>query len=278
MEQNKQYLIEKGFPSQLVQVLTAQESKLCCDYAAASEAYYVSDSPIMSDSEFDLLTAKIEQTNLQIHNWLQTVIFDKDKFVQKTYEGNDFTQEMISLFKIKENNKPNLCRLDIKRFFGAKYPNQKIYVAPKFDGCSLKATFETVMNTDGTVLKIKQVITRGGIDVTNMMKSIIIRDINKHLVVINLKTMCITGELVIRKERFKTKYSSEVGGDYENPRNFVAGILKSKAVNPEILEDLDFIPCTDGINPIKTTIPFHFKHGIRCNSTRFGGIVQFLQI
>ena len=240
----KQFLLENGFPEDLINSLDSLD--LLVEYTEATKAYYVNDDVIMTDSEFDMLSDRIKQTYPTVYNWLQTVIYDKDKFVQKTIDGNDFTQEMISLFKIKENNKPSLCWQEIRRFFGNKYQNQQLLLSPKFDGCSLKITFETTSKP----YSIKQIITRGGIDVTKLMESIVLRDIDKYAVDVNQRTLCITGELVIRKDVFKQKYSSEVGGDYENPRNFVAGVLKRKSVETSILNDLDFIPCTDGINPI----------------------------
>lgn len=240
----KQFLLENGFPEDLISSLDSLD--LLVEYTEATKAYYVNDDVIMTDSEFDMLSDRIKQNYPTVYNWLQTVIYDTDKFVQKTIDGNDFTQEMISLFKIKENNKPSLCWQEIRRFFGNSYQNQQLLLSPKFDGCSLKVTFEQ----DSTLYSIKQIITRGGIDVTQLMMPIVSRDIDKYAVDVNQRTLCITGELVIRKDVFKQKYSSEVGGDYENPRNFVAGILKRKSVETSILNDLDFVPCTDGINPI----------------------------
>lgn len=253
----KQFLLENGFPEDLINSLASLD--LLVDYTEATKAYYVNDEVIMTDSEFDMLSDKIKQTYPTVYNWLQTVIYDKDKFVQKTIDGNDFTQEMISLFKIKENNKPSLCWQEIRRFFGNRYQNQQLLLSPKFDGCSLKITF------DINERNIKQIITRGGIDVTKLMESIVLRDIDKYAVDVNQRTLCITGELVIRKDVFKQKYSSEVGGDYENPRNFVAGILKRKSVETSILNDLNFIPCTDGINPISIRFQLLSKQSFTTN-------------
>lgn len=271
----KQFLIENGFPEDLISSLDSLD--LLVEYTEATKAYYVNDDVIMTDSEFDMLSDKIKQNYPTVYNWLQTVIYDKDKFVQKTIDGNDFTQEMISLFKIKENNKPSLCWQEIRRFFGNRYQNQPLLLSPKFDGCSLKVTFEKTDNVTSDINErsinernineriIKQIITRGGIDVTQLMMSIVSRDIDKYAVDVNQRTLCITGELVIRKDVFKQKYSSEVGGDYENPRNFVAGVLKRKSVETSILNDLDFIPCTDGINPISIRFPLLTQQSFTTN-------------
>lgn len=268
METTISRLINSGlFTEHQIEQLKLSDS-LCekiCNYIDASESYYFpkdDEEPFMSDQEFDSLLDSIKEDNLLIWQHLHKFILTQTepgiyKFVIKTEQGEDFTQEMISLFKIKENNKPALCVNEIRNFFGSSYSEQVLHVSPKFDGCSLKVTFEKPLyNYD-----IKQIITRGGIDVTWLLKPIIIRDINKYNIEINEKTMCVTGELVIRKDTFRKKYSSEIGGDYENPRNFVSGMLKRKTLSNEILEDLDFVPCTDGVNPISVVIYYPEKNG-----------------
>lgn len=265
-------LISSGlFTEQQIEHLNLSDS-LCeklCTYIDASESYYFpkdDEEPFMTDQEFDSLLDSIKEDNLLIWQHIQKYIITEVehgtyKFVVKTEQGEDFTQEMISLFKIKENNKPALCVNEIRKFFGSTYSGRNsernLYIAPKFDGCSLKVTFEKPLyNYD-----IKQIITRGGIDVTGLIKPIIIRDINKYNIEINKNTMCVTGELLIKKDTFRKKYSSEVGGDYENPRNFVSGMLKRKTLSNEILDDLDFVPCTDGVNPISIVIAYPEKNG-----------------
>ena len=243
-----------GFPFDIIQGLTEQQSaeeylQDLCDYAYASKKYYTEAFAHISDSEFDALSEKIEKEQPKVFAWLQSVIFDKDKFVRKTEKnGPDFTQEMISLFKIKENNRPAICISEVRRFLCPNNQAKQLYIAPKLDGCSLKVTYESTPDKYG-YYQISSIITRGGIDVTELVK-IVVNRYTHNVCPINHKTFTITGELVIEKEVFARKYSSEVGGDYENPRNFVAGCLKRKELDSEVLSDLAFVPCTDGINPI----------------------------
>lgn len=249
MNENNKKLETYGFPSLLLEGLSNEQLCDLLNYSNYSEKYYVGCEAIVSDSEFDALSEKIEKEQPKVYAWLQTVIFDKDKFVKKN--GPDFTQEMISLFKIKENNRPAICISEVRKFLRN---NQELYIAPKLDGCSLKVTYESTPDkygyaSAGSTHQISSIITRGGIDVTELVKIVVNRYVH-NVCPINHKTFIITGELVIEKEVFARKYSSEVGGDYENPRNFVAGCLKRKELDSEVLSDLAFIPCTDGINPI----------------------------
>ena len=235
-----------GFPLELIQKASEDELQDLNDYAYASKTYYTETFTHISDAEFDALSEKIEKEQPKVFAWLQSVIFDKDKFVRKTEKnGPDFTQEMISLFKIKENNRPALCISEVRKFLRN---NKELYIAPKLDGCSLKVTYESIPDKYG-YYQISNIITRGGIDVTNLVMIVVNRYVH-NICPINHKTFTITGELVIEKEVFARKYSSEVGGDYENPRNFIAGCLKRKELDSEVLSDLAFVPCTDGINPI----------------------------
>lgn len=281
METTISRLINSGlFTEHQIEHLKLSDSlcKKICNYIDASESYYFpkdDEEPFMSDQEFDSLLDSIKEDNLLIWQHLHKFILTQTesgiyKFVIKTEQGEDFTQEMISLFKIKENNKPALCVNEIRNFFGSSYSGQVLHVSPKFDGCSLKVTFEKP-NTDGNQIhsvtseinerSIKQIITRGGIDVTELMGTVVLRGILNFNVILNPRTNCICGELLIKKSVFRKKYSSEVGGDYENPRNFVSGMLKRKTLSNEILEDLDFVPCTDGVNPISVDISYSNENG-----------------
>ena len=126
-----------GFPLELIQKASEDELQDLNDYAYASKTYYTETFTHISDAEFDALSEKIEKEQPKVFAWLQSVIFDKDKFVRKTEKnGPDFTQEMISLFKIKENNRPALCISEVRKFL---LNNKELYIAPKLDGCSQEA-------------------------------------------------------------------------------------------------------------------------------------------
>lgn len=231
----KQFLIENGVPENLLDNLSEEQLLLLTEYVNATREYYVSDDEMISDAEFDDITEKIKSEMLSVYNWLQTVIYRIDKFMPA------LQHEMLSLHKIKIDNSPTLRIRDIYEFFKTNYGQSNFYMAPKFDGCSLKVIFNSVR-------KVQKIITRGGNDVTEKMLPVILRTLeSKKLPDTIFNNGCITGELVISKQIFKDKY---LDADYANPRNFVSGILNRKNVDTDILNDLVFVPCTDGINPI----------------------------
>lgn len=209
-------------------------------WCKACSAYYDTnpdEEPIMSDTEFDELQEELLSSgDEKLIKFIKSGIYRNGKI-----ETNHYVQEMISLFKIKWKSKAEIT--DIKKFFfqsGIQNVSNLKY-GPKFDGCSLKITWEKTL----TVTRIKQIITRGGIDVTKIFQN--------HPDILDTKkyeTRIVCGELLCMKETFARKYSSEVGGDYENPRNFVGGLVKKSEIPESILNDLSFISCTDGINTL----------------------------
>ena len=206
-------------------------------------AYYDTESdeePIMSDTEFDALNEELIN-NILIGDWIKHSIYRNGKFEQK---HDDYEQEMISLFKIKWGEPSRMT--DIGNFWklsGNKLSElmrtNNLWYARKYDGCSLKITH----NQDGS---IKSIITRGGLDITNTFKHHpAIKELYSHF-----GTKIVCGELMIRNSIFNKKYSVDAGGNYENPRNYVGGLVKKKEISQEVLNDLTFIPCTDGIDPL----------------------------
>ena len=188
----------------------------------AVEAYYNSDSPIMSDPEFDNLTQEL------LDNGTPDII----EFINNTVENKEASSEglQLSLKKIKFKDKSTFS--EIQKFF--KFDIKKKYlIAPKFDGCSLRIN-----------LKEDVITTRGGVNVKDKFASnpSVQKSISKYS-----DLDYIVGELVISKKVFNDKYS----GIYENPRNIVAGFLNSKNINPDIdPNDFEFIHLTDGTNPL----------------------------
>lgn len=215
-------------------------------------AYYDTESdeePIMSDSEFDALNEELVD-NVLIGDWIKHSIYRNGRFEQK---HDDYEQEMISLFKIKWAESTRMT--DINNFWklsGNTTANLvkklNIWYARKYDGCSLKITH----NQDGT---IKSIITRGGLDITETFKKHpAIQELYSHF-----GTKIVCGELMIRNSVFNEKYSVDAGGNYENPRNYVGGLVKKKQISQEVLNDLTFIPCTDGIDPLLNAGYKHYK-------------------
>lgn len=218
------------FMKELLNKLADNQTIELNNWVEATRAYYT-DEAIMSDPEFDELQEKLLSYNIpELTHFINSGIFKVDRIE----EVAEYTQEMISLFKIKYKNKSNVS--EIKKFLADAINNKiNLYYAPKLDGSALKITWNFTENIE----IIESIISRGGLDVTNHFKN--------HPDIIATKKYrkkIIAGELVINKQLFMDKYSDE----WENPRNFVGKFLKQKTIEKEIIDDLKFIPCTDGIN------------------------------
>jgi NAD-dependent DNA ligase len=193
----------------------------------ASDLYY-NDEPIMSDEQFDDLTDELKEIGKKYY-FISEIVEKKIQTVDGLVDVEEVKSQMISLFKIKYVG--YISVQEINKFLNPNR-NQEIdnllVFGPKLDGMAIKQSIQP----NGKRL----IITRGGQDVTDLL--INHKDLGKI-------TRPIThGELVIKKSVFNEKYSIENGGDYENPRNCIMGVLKQ---NPN---DLDFIECTDGISPL----------------------------
>jgi len=185
------------------------------------------DEPIMSDVEFDELTEELLSDGTdEMKKTIHSLIICNDENVV-----NHSPSEMISLAKIKWKSKASIT--NINKFFG--YKNRNYYYSIKLDGVSLQIEWDLINK------EIKLIKTRGGLDVTNKLKNML--TIQNTL---NCNCPIVNGELVIKKSIFKEKYSD----DFENPRNFVGGIVKRDIIEKSIQDDLVFIACTDGKNPI----------------------------
>ena len=196
-------------------------------WVEASDAYY-NDEPIMSDPEFDELTEELRNLTTQnkSYNFILEIINTKIQTLNGLVDAVEITSEMISLKKIKWSGLTTIN--EIIRFLNPKRSTEIInYYALKLDGMAIK------VSKQNNVVKI---LTRGGQDVTDLL-------INHHQIR-TIERPITHGELVIKKSVFDEKYSVENGGEYENPRNCILGVLKQ---NPN---DLDFIECTDGVSPL----------------------------
>ena len=218
-------------------------------YIDASKEYYT-DEAIMSDAQFDELTETLKSYGIKdLTDFIDKTIYREENAAGEP--GMDmveqYTQEMISLLKIKYKDKSSVS--EIKKFFiGVRQQKKR---GPKLDGAALKITWEFPENVKPYV---KQILSRGGLDVTDMFKDH--WDIQDT---VKFRQNIIAGELVINKKLFAEKYSSEAGGDYENPRNFVGKLLKQKSISEEIHNDLRFVACTNGINPLPNHVWTDFE-------------------
>lgn len=217
-------------------------------FIEASEKYYMGNTPIMTDAEFDLLSDKLTAYNItELTEFINKSIYRKDEGMVPVDPDNIELQEMISLFKIKYKSKASV--VDINKFFRQSVTDKNLlkFYSPKFDGAAIKITFD-LSNDESEILLIQ---SRGGLDITELLKN--------HPDIIATKKYrrpIIAGELVINKTTFLNKYSidSDTDYEYENARNFVGSLIKQNSIEKEIFDDIEFVACTDGKNPIENTI------------------------
>jgi NAD-dependent DNA ligase len=174
----------------------------------ADDAYFNSESPIMSDNEYDILCQILEGTKPTIGCLPRT-----DKVKLPVHMG--------SLTKYNDEKSLNL--------FLEKFNHKSFNVQEKLDGVSCLY----VRNSDGEI----RLYTRGngtlGTDITHLLISgLKIPHVSNYK-----RSFMVRGELIMSKKIFEEKYSH----DFKNIRNMVSGQLSKKNPNNDIIRDLDFV-------------------------------------
>jgi DNA ligase (NAD+) len=188
------------------------ESELSNMIRDANDAYYCNKDPILTDNEYDILREYTEKKH------------PKNKAVQEGHtqckmevERNKvkLPYEMWSMDKIKPDTK-------------ALGKWKKKYTGPYVLSCKLDGV-SGMYSTEGDEPKL---YTRGngkvGQDVSHLIP---------FLKLPEKKGVVIRGEFIVPKNIFTEKYASK----YANPRNFVAGLVNQKKINPTDFDDLDFV-------------------------------------
>ena len=179
-----------------------------------SHHYYNTGLPLIEDDIYDILLDEYKNKNpsSNIFNLIGASITKRSEIVKVT-----LPYWLGSLNKIK----PNTRELD--NFF-KKY-NKPFLISEKLDG--LSALLHIRNNT-------YKLYTRG-----NGIEG---QDISYILPLINIKLnikedISIRGELIMKEETFKTKYSNL----YPKSRSLIAGNVNAKKPNILILKDIDFV-------------------------------------
>jgi len=208
-----------------------------------AKAYYVDDTPLVTDETYDKLYHEVKDYELKNPNNIDYTSptqrvgdmlkdgFSKAKHLSRMWSMEDIfnTQELIEwIERVKK-------LADIDRF----------YIEPKFDGASLNLIYD-----DG---KLVQAITRGngveGEDVTNNAKAI-----SSIPLEIKEKTLIeIRGEVLMKYSEFERINKERVEKEEEpfaNPRNASAGTLRQ--LDPAVVakRNLIFIPWGVGVNSL----------------------------
>lgn len=195
----------------------------------ASDAYYVDDSPIMSDKKYDELYDELEALERETGYILASSVTQKVQGkVLKGFQKVTHSKPMLSAAKTKDVN-------EIKRFVG----NNDFYCSYKLDGLTLVTIYE-----GGT---FKKAITRGtgliGEDVTEQAKTI--SNLPMHI--------SYDGYLELRGECVVSWYDFHKineGLDYSHPRNLAAGSLRNLDTNITKQRNLSYVvfECVSDLN------------------------------
>ena len=184
----------------------------------ANYAYYDESDPIMNDNLYDILR----------------------EYVLKKYPDNITAKNAHASCEIPiEKNKVKLpyelWSMDkIKPESSALYDWTQKYVGPYIISCKLDGI--SALYVSGKNFNEAKLYTRGngiyGHDISHFIPYIIKQNSDFEV------SFVLRGEIIIKKEVFQKKYASK----FANPRNFVAGIINKKTIDPDIINDLDFIP------------------------------------
>tara|TARA_Y100000591_G_C21848092_1_gene709905 strand:+ start:727 stop:4128 length:3402 start_codon:yes stop_codon:yes gene_type:complete len=178
----------------------------------ANNAYYCDKTPILTDNEYDILR---EYTGEKYPN---------NKAVK---EGH--TKCKMEVVKNKVKLPYEMWSMDkIKPDTGALGKWKKKYPGPYILSCKLDGV-SGLYSTEGAEPKL---YTRGNGKVG--------QDISHLIPFLRLPKesgIVIRGEFIIPKDTFTEKYSKK----FSNPRNFVAGLINQKKIDPADFENLDFV-------------------------------------
>jgi len=216
-------------------LMTFSEDELSTMIRTANDAYYCDQQPILTDNEYDVLreyTAKKHPHNKAVLEGHTKCKMDVVKNKVK------LPYEMWSMDKIK----PDTGALDKWK---AKYQGPYV-LSCKLDGVS------GLYSTEGETPKL---YTRGNGIVGQDISHII-----PYLQLPTTKDIVLRGEFIIKKDVFKEKYAA----NFANPRNFVAGLINQKKINPDTLADLDFVAYEVIQPPLKPSEQMEFlaKHNV----------------
>jgi DNA ligase (NAD+) len=191
---------------------TMSERELSKIIRDANDAYYCDKIPILTDNEYDILREYTMER------------FPKNKAVT---EGH--TKCKMEVVKNKVKLPYEMWSMDkIKPDTGALSKWKKKYSGPYVLSCKLDGV-SGMYSTEGADPAL---YTRGNGKVG--------QDISHLIPLLRLpkeKGIVLRGEFIIQKKIFMEKYAAK----FANPRNFVAGLINQKKLDPADFENLDFV-------------------------------------
>ena len=206
----------------IVDHFTEEELKKIIIYA--SDKYYNTDTPVLSDNDFDYLidVVKNKYPKSDIINNIGAKIKNKNKIKLDYWLG--------SMNKIKDSSN----KLEL---WDNKY-KPPYYISDKLDGVSALLIYD----------KDITLFTRGdgkeGQNISHLLKYITLPNLNKVLnycssnnIKGNKNIIAFRGELIIKKNIFNDKWKDK----FKNIRNTVSGVVNSKQINIDLVKDIDLV-------------------------------------
>jgi len=208
----------------IVSNLTVEELEKVITYA--SDKYYNSPNPIITDALYDILIdfLKIKDNKSKVLKNVGAKLKSKDKVKLDYWLG--------SMDKIK----PPSNQLEI---WSKKY-KPPYNLSDKLDGVSALLTYkhngQIGMYTRGTATE--------GMDISHLIKYLNLPDYNTVLNFCKKNTIkgitnliAFRGELIINEKTFGANWSDTL----KNGRNSVAGLVNSKNINPNLAKDTNLV-------------------------------------
>ena len=190
----------------------------------ASNKYYNTDSPVLSDTDFDFLidTVKKKYPKSNILNNIGAKIINKNKVKLDYWLG--------SMNKFKDSSN----KLEL---WNNKY-KPPYYISDKLDGVSALLIY------DKDILLFTRGDGQEGQNISHLLKYINLPTLNKILnyclsnnIKGNKNIIAFRGELIIKKNIFNDKWKDK----FKNIRNTVSGVVNSKKINIDLVKDIDLV-------------------------------------
>ena len=218
----------------------------------ASNDYYNTDKPLLTDNTFDILEniVRAKKPNSYIFNNIGAKVIKSDDAVKLPYY-------MGSLDKVKPNEK-SLTKWIAKH-------NTNIVISDKLDGLSALLII-SILNKNSKVPKLQMKLYKHGDgyegqEITHLLDNINITNNNNNnadasahpnthtqlntQLIINMindekninKHVALRGEIIIKQSIYNDKYKTM----YPKARSLVAGIVNTKHPEKSIIKDMDII-------------------------------------
>jgi DNA ligase (NAD+) len=205
-------------------------------YLRAKVAYY-EGNPILSDSEFDALEAKLKGMGSKVINQVGSK--------RKDFDFNH-PSKMLSLAKIQmeegDNKKKEFLDWYNKRVLSLKLTSPVVLeYTPKYDGNAINCIYP-----DGV---LNSILTRSdsetGKDITNKLGNLVPKQLTLPISPLPSGMYEVRCEVVMPQANFEKINEDKIAkGEqpFANARNFVAGLLGKDEIEFDILKQLKIIP------------------------------------